>query len=130
MDIKMEDEKYYSHNDQYIYQISINKPPVIKIYDLGQYYEPFCLSTFRIGVCPLGQSYVVKHGKWTYRVDRIFCKAKGHTIQKNGYNFDGHCYVFIDITMGVPINKKPFAKKPSEIDKMIKENKLIIITSK
>ena len=125
----MEEEIYYERKDQYMYQLSRNKPPVIKIYDLGQYYEPFSLSRARIGTCPLNKDYVIKHGKWTYRVDRIFCKSKGHSMQENGYDFDGHCYIFIDITMDVPVNKKPFAKKPSVIEQMLKENKLIIINT-
>ncbi len=119
-------EIYYVHNDQYMYQTSINTPPEIKIYDLGQHYEPFSLSQERIGVCPLGQDYVVKHGEKTYRVDRILCKAKGHSIKENGYDFDGHCYVFIDITMDTNKRRKPFAKKPSLIEKLIKEKKIII----
>lgn len=118
-----EEEIYYEHNDQYFLQVSINKVPEIVIYDLGQYYEPFKRGIDSEGVCPLISGQIIKHGKRTYRVDRIFCKEKGKNIKQNGYDFDGHCYIFIDSTIGLT-NKKPFAKKPSEVNAMI--NKFII----
>lgn len=74
--------------------------------NLTQYYE----ST---EIKPLINEHIVKHGDRSYRVDRWFKSGK-------------HCYVFVDITMGVGQHRKPFAKRPSDVQELIKNNKITI----
>lgn len=49
-----------------------------------------------------------------YRTDRWFHGEK-------------HAYVFIDITMQAKAHKRPFARKPSEVNDLIKSGKLIVV---
>ena len=81
--------------------------------DVESFLEP-------IAIKPLLKGHVViTPGKKTYRVERpMFGFDK--------YSFNKHCYVFIDITMGADIRKKPLAQKPSDVVQMIKNKKLII----
>lgn len=80
--------------------------------DLTDFYEP-------IEIRPLLNDHIVTHGTRTYRVER---HQKGFTK----ISFTEHCYVFIDITINAKQHKKPFAKKPSVIQEMINNKKLII----
>lgn len=105
---------------------------------LKPFYEP-------ITIRPLIHGHIVEAIKedpkknLTYRVERWFSGDEGKLkigcprrifYTKEDYielPQDVHCYVFIDITMDSKhIHKKPFAKKPSYVDGLIKENKLII----
>jgi hypothetical protein len=72
--------------------------------NLDSYYESRDIKT------PLLQSSVVSYGSYEFTVDHWF-------------RSDLHCYVLIDQKN----NWKPFAKKPSEIKKLIDEGKLKII---
>ena len=62
---------------------------------------------------------VITPGKKMYRVERPM-------FEFDKYSFTKHCYVFIDVTMGADIRKKPLAQKPSAVIHMIKNKKLII----
>lgn len=90
-----------------------------------------------LDIKPLLGGDVVKHTDRTYRVEHWFgsiggvvisCPVKGLWSQDN-YSIQperGHYYIFIDITMNTNQRKNPFKKKPSDVLKLIKENKLTI----
>lgn len=73
-----------------------------------------------------------------YRVERWFSGAGGQLkigcprkiyYTKEDYETlpeDVHCYVFIDITMDTNERKNPFAKKPSVVADLLKNNKIKI----
>ena|SRR3990170_8291700 len=93
-----------------------------------------------ISIKPLLNNSIVSSNGRTYRCERTFSSTSGVRItgcQRKIYLTSKdfidkptlvHAYVFIDITMDVPDRKKPFAKKPSYVVEMIKENKLQIKT--
>lgn len=74
--------------------------------DLTEFFEETSLK-------PLLQNSVIQVKNKTYRADRIFRGEK-------------HCYVFIDITIEGDVLREPFAKKPSVVQRMIKEKKIIV----
>lgn len=80
---------------------------MIYSFDLTPFYET-------TEIKPLLQNSVVKAKDKEYRADRIF---RGET----------HCYVFIDITIKGNTLRPPFAKKPSVVQKMIKEGSLTVV---
>lgn len=122
----MDQYKYYVKNDQYLLNYDIDKPDMILIFDLGQYYEEFRCGRNSTGVFPINKGGIVTTGGKTFFVDRVECSSKGKSIAENGYDFDGHCYIFIDITEKEKAHIKPFAKKASEVNKSIM-NKTIVV---
>jgi hypothetical protein len=75
-------------------------------------------------ILPLINGQVVKHKSSTYRVEHYHW----HPQNEKGY-FTKHCYIFVDITIGILNHKLPFAKKPSTIEEMIKSKKITIISN-
>lgn len=78
--------------------------------DLTEYYEPKISK-------PLLAGHIVSHNNVTYRVDRWFKAPK---------DIECHCYVFVDITIDTTLHIKPFAKKPSDVEALLKNNILQI----
>lgn len=77
-----------------------------------------------IEIRPLINGQTVQHQKTTYRVEHYHWHPQN---EKKG--FTRHCYIFVDITIGVGRHKMPFVKKPSTILEMINNKKLIITST-